>query len=174
MTKNRNWLRLFFLLLMLANFGIDQLSKILIRKYILPSQRIDLVYHHFMIMNVENTGAFLSLGAAWPAAWRFILLSGIPILLLAAALGFLLFGKPQPLHFSAGLCFVIGGGLGNLLDRILYGSVTDFLFIQFGPVQTGIFNLGDFSIIIGAALIALPNFFKPSMKKQAGSQHTVE
>ena len=59
-----------------------------------------------------------------------------------------------------GLCFVIGGGVGNLLDRILYGSVTDFLYLKFGIFQTGIFNMADVSIMTGMFLIFLQFFFR--------------
>ena len=54
-----------------------------------------------------------------------------------------------------GLCFVIGGGVGNLFDRIVYGSVTDFLYLKFGIFQTGIFNMADVSIMTGMSVILL-------------------
>ena len=57
-----------------------------------------------------------------------------------------------------GLCFIIGGGIGNVFDRIVYGSVTDFLHIKFGVFQTGIFNLADLSIVTGT-IILLINYF---------------
>jgi signal peptidase II len=59
-----------------------------------------------------------------------------------------------------GLCFVIGGGVGNLFDRILYGSVTDFLYVKFGIFQTGIFNMADVSIMAGLFIILLQVFMK--------------
>jgi signal peptidase II len=52
-----------------------------------------------------------------------------------------------------GAAFVIGGGIGNLYDRIMFGSVTDFLHIDFVIFQTGIFNFADVSIMIGMAMI---------------------
>ena len=59
-----------------------------------------------------------------------------------------------------GLACVLGGGIGNLYDRVLYGSVTDFLHIDFGLFQTGIFNLADVSIMVGAFLLAAEMFLK--------------
>jgi signal peptidase II len=59
-----------------------------------------------------------------------------------------------------GFCFVIGGGIGNVFDRIVYGSVTDFLHINFGFFQTGIFNLADLSIMTGVFIILLQSLFK--------------
>ena len=59
-----------------------------------------------------------------------------------------------------GLACVLGGGIGNLYDRVLYGSVTDFLHIDFGLFQTGIVNLADVSIMVGAGLLAMEMFLK--------------
>lgn len=52
-----------------------------------------------------------------------------------------------------GISFVIGGGIGNLYDRVLYGSVTDFMHLKFGIFQTGIFNMADVSIMLGMLII---------------------
>jgi signal peptidase II len=47
------------------------------------------------------------------------------------------------------LSFAIGGGIGNIYDRLVHGSVTDFMHINFGLFQTGIFNMADVSIMVG-------------------------
>jgi signal peptidase II len=52
-----------------------------------------------------------------------------------------------------GICLVIGGGLGNVYDRIVYGYVTDFLHFDFMLFQTGIVNMADISITIGFFII---------------------
>jgi len=58
-----------------------------------------------------------------------------------------------------GFCFIIGGGIGNIYDRILYGSVTDFLFIDLGGIfKTGIFNIADLSVTTGMIMILLMSF----------------
>jgi signal peptidase II len=54
--------------------------------------------------------------------------------------------------------FVIGGGMGNLIDRIAYGSVTDFFQIKFGLFKTGIFNMADVSVTIGVFLLLFLTF----------------
>lgn len=51
--------------------------------------------------------------------------------------------------------FVVGGGIGNMIDRVLYQSVTDFLHIRMGPIQSGIFNMADVSIIIGMGILLI-------------------
>ncbi|MFA6946987.1 MAG: signal peptidase II [Pedobacter sp.] len=59
----------------------------------------------------------------------------------------------MPKILLTGWCFVIGGGIGNLYDRIVHGSVTDFLHLDLGVFQTGIFNMADVSIMLGMVLI---------------------
>jgi signal peptidase II len=56
------------------------------------------------------------------------------------------------------MCFLIGGGIGNIYDRIKFGSVTDFLHIDFILFRTGIFNLADVSIMIGIGILLLHSF----------------
>ena len=53
---------------------------------------------------------------------------------------------------------IVGGGLANLYDRFLYGSVTDFLFMDFNITRTGIFNTADLSVTTGLILILLSSF----------------
>ena len=52
-----------------------------------------------------------------------------------------------------GLSFIIGGGIGNIYDRIVHGSVTDFLHIDLGLFRTGIFNMADVSIMVGMGIV---------------------
>ena len=54
---------------------------------------------------------------------------------------------------ALGVCCIIGGGIGNIIDRVAYGSVTDFMYIHCGFFQTGIFNFADVSITFGALFI---------------------
>ena len=56
---------------------------------------------------------------------------------------------------------IIGGSLGNIFDRIVYGSVTDFLYLNFGGIfKTGIFNIADLSVTCGMILILISSFKK--------------
>ena len=92
-----------------------------------------------------------------------IFLTLIPVIAMVLGLVYL-FLKPVSGNMLVGLCFVIGGGVGNLFDRILYGSVTDFLYLKFGIFQTGIFNMADVSIMAGMSVILLQFLLKPDHK----------
>jgi signal peptidase II len=57
--------------------------------------------------------------------------------------------------FVLGLALIVGGGLGNIIDRILYGSVTDFLHFDFVLFQTGILNMADISVTAGFFILLI-------------------
>lgn len=145
---------------LLSNVGCDQISKSLVRKNIEYHENIELITNHFTLTKVENSGAFLSLGTSLPAPVKLILLNILPLVALIAGVFFLLIKTNLPKLSVIGLCFIIGGGLGNIYDRILYGSVTDFLHIDFVIFQTGIFNMADVSIMFGMFLILVQTFTK--------------
>jgi signal peptidase II len=143
-----------------ANLGCDQITKHAARKNLEYLETTSIIGNHFVFTRIENSGAFLSMGDSIPYAAKFILLSVLPLLAMVYGIYFLLKHPYLPPLFLLGLCFVIGGGLGNLYDRFVYGSVTDFLHIDFYFIKTGIFNLADVSIMIGMAMILTNTFIK--------------
>ncbi len=143
------------LLIVVCNIGCDQISKNIVRQELDYNENISFISNHLTVTKVENTGAFLSLGHALPFAIKFTLLSLLPILALLGGVYFLLTRTNISRAFITGASFVIGGGIGNLYDRILYGSITDFLHIDFILFQTGIFNMADVSIMVGVAIILI-------------------
>jgi signal peptidase II len=106
---------------------------------------------------VMNTGVFLSLGHALAPATRFWLfvvgVGGVLALLLGLTLKDARFHRPE----VAAVAAIVGGGIGNLVDRVHLGAVRDFLNVGIGPVRTGIFNVADMAITFGGiALILIP------------------
>ncbi len=150
------------LLVLVANIGCDQISKNIVRQKVDYYENISLVSSYFTLTKVENTGAFLSVGSALPETLKFILLSGIPVLALAFGVGYMFLRKNISKMSMLALSFAIGGGIGNIYDRIVHGSVTDFLHINLGVVQTGIFNMADVSIMVGMGLFLLQSFTQRS------------
>jgi signal peptidase II len=64
-----------------------------------------------------------------------------------------------------GFSSIAGGGIANLYDRFLYGSVTDFLFMDFGGIfRTGIFNVADLSVTTGMVLLLISSFLNRPKK----------
>jgi len=139
--------------IMASNIGCDQVSKDIIRKRIADRETISFLHDHLMVMKVENQGSFLSIGHDLPQPLRGILLTGIPLGVLMLAFLYILSRTGLSRLTLTGACFILGGGFGNVYDRLMYGSVTDFLHIDFILFQTGIFNMADVSIMVGIGMI---------------------
>jgi signal peptidase II len=142
------------LFVIIVNIGCDQASKKIIRQNLNPNEAIHLLSNHVTITRVENSGAFLSFGESLPTAIKSILLSLLPFVALTLGLFYVLTKQSFSNVALIGFCFMIGGGIGNLFDRVVHGSVTDFLHINFWFFQTGIFNMADLSIMTGLCVIA--------------------
>lgn len=152
--------RIILILLMLSiNIGCDQLSKSIVRHKLDDNVQISYFNDHFNLIKVENTGAFLSVGNTLSGPARLILLNLLPLLAIAAGLVFIL---THDLNKTTLFCIIliIGGGFGNIYDRIAHGSVTDFMHIDFGLFQTGIFNVADISITTGVLVLLVHAIFK--------------
>lgn len=158
---------IYILLVIVITIAIDQVSKVLVRAYIEPQtdlqrgDRISLIGDAFIMMNVENTGAFLGMGSDLNPTLRLIFLLILPILVLGFVLHYVI--KDQSLDNLSLFAFssIIGGGIANVFDRIAYGSVTDFFFIDLGGVfKTGIFNMADLSVTTGMIILVLISFKK--------------
>jgi signal peptidase II len=148
------------LLLIFANIGCDQISKKIVRHRISENETIEVFHNHFSVMRVENSGAFLSLGDSLSKSGKNVLLSVLPLIALTFASIYIFTKQNIPALSLIAICFIIGGGIGNVLDRIVYGSVTDFLYLHFGFFQTGIFNMADLSITTGAVIILLQSVYR--------------
>lgn len=144
------------LLIILFCIGCDQATKFIARGFLVPGEPLSYLGDTFRLQYAENTGAFLSLGASLPEAWRHIVFTIVVGLILFALLLHLLLSRGLSFNHVALLSLVCGGGFSNLIDRIVYnGSVTDFLNIGIGSLRTGIFNVADLAITAGAILLAI-------------------
>ena len=150
--------RVAIVLFVFLNVGCDQISKDLVRKNVENSEYIQVIGDNFIMTNVENTGAMLGFGDNFPPIIKNIFLKALPVLVLFILLFRILQKKRMNFWLIIAFAFVIGGGIGNLIDRIAYGSVTDFFQIKLGVLRTGIFNMADVSVTLGALLILFLSF----------------
>jgi signal peptidase II len=150
----------FILAVILLNVSCDQATKNIARNKIEYHETITVIDNFLTLTRVENTGAFLSLGSNMPVFVKLVALNILPILVMLWGLFLLIQKSNMSRLLVTGLCFVIGGGAGNLYDRIRFGSVTDFLHMNFGLFETGIFNMADVSIMVGMGAILLDVYFK--------------
>jgi len=146
---------LLIIVLVIVNISCDQITKSIVRDNIVQNERIELVTNHMTLTNVENSGAFLGAGSSLPPFAKTLFFLVVPSLLMIWLLYLAFARKGTDTIMLIGLSFIIGGGIGNIFDRFIYGSVTDFLHIGFGIFRTGIFNMADVSVMIGVGILLI-------------------
>ena len=143
------------------SIALDQISKIWVRNNFESYIENSIICDLFILIKVENTGAFLGMGSELPESLRILLLIVLPIIVLISITIYTYIDKTLDKISIIGFSLIIGGGIGNIFDRIVYGSVTDFLYLDFGGMfKTGIFNIADLSVTTGMILILIYSFKK--------------
>lgn len=141
----------------------DQWTKFLAVKFLTTNDELTFLNSFFTFTLIRNHGGFLGVVNNLPENGRFFLLTLCVSVLLFGCLVYLLGCKNKTARYDIPLAFVTGGGVGNLLDRLLHnGGVLDFLSIGFGNFRTGIFNLADLAILIGSFVLGYTFFTSPS------------
>jgi signal peptidase II len=115
----------------------------------------------------QNRGAafsFLADQSGWQR-WFFVTLSSVVSVLLIVWIWRI--RKDGPLVLVAGLSLVLGGAVGNLIDRAMLGYVTDFIQVWFGDWAFPSFNVADSAITVGAALLIIDAFFGSGRQQQS-------
>jgi signal peptidase II len=151
MSKTRRWL----LLAGLIVIG-DQLSKFAILDSLQYGQRLALIPGWFDLTLVYNTGAafsFLASAGGWQR-WFFVGIGiGATLFIL-----WMLARHPGQRLFSFALSLIMGGAVGNVIDRLLHGKVVDFLLVYRDPWYWPAFNVADSAITVGAVFLIVDEF----------------
>lgn len=136
---------------LLSCVGCDQATKAVAKEYLPRNEVMSFARDTFRLQYAENKGAFLSIGSSLPEKVRGLLFTfGIGAIVFGI-LGYLLFVPTLPHATTIALSLVASGGLSNLIDRIAHGGyVIDFINIGLGSFRTGIFNIADVAIMVGA------------------------
>lgn len=130
--------------------GCDQVTKSIARHSLTGIEPIRILNDTFRLQYAENPGAFLSFGADIPENIRYLIFTLLLGAFLVGSLIYLMKSKKINRPNTIALSLVLGGGFGNLIDRIFNeGRVIDFLNLGIGSIRTGIFNIADIAIIFG-------------------------
>tara|TARA_R110002050_G_scaffold123023_16_gene241657 strand:+ start:4121 stop:4624 length:504 start_codon:yes stop_codon:yes gene_type:complete len=160
---NRN---LFITLLIIFNIAIDQISKVIVRNTLTFREQIDVIGSYFQLIWVENKGAFLGMGSDMNPTLRLIFLLILPTIVLGYVVYYIVKTKELDKLSLIAFCCIVGGGIANVFDRIVFGQVTDFFFINLGGVfKTGIFNVADLSVSLGMVMLLLGGFLNRNKSK---------
>ena len=142
---------LIWIVVIVAVIFCDQLTKQLVVNFLDKSEPLDVIPGVFRFTYVENRGA--AFGMLDEHRWIFMIISTVAIVGL-----FIYMWKfcPKDKVLCLGLSFIIGGGIGNMIDRIFLGYVIDFLdFCAFPDIWMWVFNVADAFVCVGAGFVAL-------------------
>jgi signal peptidase II len=142
------WLALAALVIVL-----DQATKVLVQARFEYGERLPVIPGFFDLVLVHNTGAafsFLSDAGGWQRAFFIAIAVAASLLIL-----FLLRRHAGERWFACGLALILGGALGNLIDRVLLGHVVDFLLFHFRGWHYPAFNVADSAITVGAVILVI-------------------
>ncbi len=139
-----------------TSVGCDQVTKIAARQHLEGQGTQSFLGDTFRLTYTENYGAFLGMGSNLPDPVRNLIFVGLVSIFLVGFLVWILRTRELSRTALVSATLIIGGGIGNLIDRVLFdGGVTDFMNLGIGPVRTGIFNVADVWIVVGAAALLL-------------------
>jgi signal peptidase II len=147
-----------FLLLALLVIVLDQITKVAVLDLFEPGERLSVLPGLFDLTLLFNRGAafsFLAGHDGWQR-WFFV---GIAMAASAFIL-YLLLRQRQQVMFSVALGLILGGAIGNVVDRLLYGQVVDFLLFHQGNWYFPAFNVADSAISVGAFLLILDELLR--------------
>ncbi|MBZ5607923.1 MAG: signal peptidase II [Acidobacteriia bacterium] len=149
-------------------FLLDRVTKGAIKAHVSLWDGLNIVPGLLNIVHTENPGIAFGLLADITNPWRDVVLIGFSIAVLAIISAVLLRAAEGP-HAGVlrmGLAFVMGGALGNLFDRIVHGTVTDFVEVHMGEHYFPAFNVADSAITVGACLLLLDLWYSRERKPQ--------
>lgn len=143
-----------WLLLSVVAVVVDQVTKLAVAGYLQLYESIPLIPGIFNLTHVHNTGAafsFLSQAGGWQR-WFF---AGLAVIVSASLSLWLARLQKHEVLLAVALSLILGGAIGNLIDRLAYGYVIDFLDVYYQSWHWPAFNVADSAITIGVALLVL-------------------
>ncbi len=140
----------------LISLPLDQITKNLVVANMSYTDRREVIEGFFYLTHVRNTGAAFGLFADAPEPFRIIMFVTISLVAVGIIISFFLRLAPGDRLSALALGLILGGALGNLIDRFRFGEVVDFLhFRLWGGYSWPDFNLADTFIVVGVALLVL-------------------
>jgi len=140
-----------WILIIFATVVMDQVTKLMAVKLLAPVKSVDVIPGVFRFTYVENEGA--AFGMFSDHRWIFMVISTVAII---ALLVYLLKFPPDSKLACTALSFIIGGGIGNMIDRVCLGYVVDlFDFCAFPNIWMWVFNVADAFVCVGGGMLML-------------------
>ena len=163
--EKKTYLRFVVFAVSLILVGLDQLFKFLAVEYLSPIESYPIWDGVLRLTYVENPGAAFGIFAG-----KAILLTGVTGVLILALTVLLLWGKIKSTYLMWCVGLIIGGGIGNLIDRIAMQYVVDYIHVEL--FNFAVFNFADCCVVIGTVLIIVYFLFIEGRKGNRGKEKT--
>ena len=144
---------LIFVLGPAAIIALDQITKSAITARFTLHQAYPVIDGLFNLVYVMNPGAAFGFLADAAPMFRYVFFTGVTLLAAGLIVYYLVKSNPRNLLLSGSLTLIFGGAVGNLIDRIRFGAVVDFLDVYIGSWHWPAFNVADSAITVGAILM---------------------
>ena len=145
---------------------LDQATKMLVLGAFAPGERMSVTSFLNLVLVFNKGAAFSFLADA--AGWQTWFFAGFAIV-AAAIVSYLIVKDPTKTLFCTGLTLILGGAVGNLIDRLRLGHVVDFLDFHAAGWHWPAFNVADSGITVGALLLILESFVHDEKRARASS-----
>jgi len=132
---------------------LDQITKAAILKRFFIHETYTVIDGFLNLVYVMNPGAAFGFLANMSETFRYVFFIGMTALVILLILYYIIKSKSQNMLYIISLTLIFAGAVGNLIDRIRFGAVVDFLDVYIGNAHWPAFNVADSSITIGAVLM---------------------
>ena len=135
--------------------ALDQITKSAVMARFSLHETLEIIPGLFNLVYVMNPGAAFGFLADASPTFRYIFFIGVTILAAGLIVYYLVKSNPRNLMLAGSLTLIFGGAVGNLIDRIRFGAVVDFLDVYLGASHWPAFNVADSAITVGVVLMIL-------------------
>jgi len=154
---------------------LDRISKRAIKSHIGLYDTSTVIPGLFNIVHTENPGIAFGMLSNATGAWRNVVLIGFSAaVLIAISIMLLRPGSQRDTMLRTALALILGGAFGNLYDRIVNGTVTDFVEVHAGQYYFPAFNVADSAITVGACLLLLDMWWAKERKVNHASEVNID
>lgn len=143
--------------LLIGTVGLDQLTKIMVKRTMMLGESIPVLGNVVRLTYIRNPGIAFGIRVSNNTVFTiFSVLASIGVLV------FLYRHWKEGRILQTGLCLILGGAVGNLIDRIFFGEVVDFIDVGFQHIRWPVFNIADSAVVIGMIILFFTVFRKES------------
>ncbi len=155
----------FILIISAICIVLDQITKIIVAKKVPLYSGFNVIPGFFDIVHIQNYGAAFGILNDPNTNWQFWFFAAITVFMLVFVFNIVKKSNYDKKLFF-GLALILGGAIGNFIDRVLYRSVLDFLDFYLGNWHWPVFNVADICICLGTATVIVIYYFEAKQEKE--------